>query len=140
LVSRTVSPIRVSGRTAAPFEGLREVLQKIGKAKPDAILGFYLRYDPDDELDETDGPYELWIAVVYSHAVQGAGEIASEAALRISNKLETAFKGPDGWRNIELAECKALSDDEFTLFEATVYSRYNLDYISLREGRVIDET
>ena len=45
------------------LSALRDALQKIGKKAPEAIIGFYIYYEPDREILESCEPYEVWIVV-----------------------------------------------------------------------------
>jgi hypothetical protein len=113
---------------------LRKTLQDIGKKNPMAVIGFYISYDPDQEIVEPRNPYEVWIVVVYDHTVPEALSYADSAAQKIVDKAEAKFKSPEGWQNIELKQCTAASDEEFTLSDAMSFKNYSLDYISLKEG------
>lgn len=46
---------------------LRETLQAIGKRAPQAIIGFFINFEPDQEIADPDEPYEVWIVIVYDH-------------------------------------------------------------------------
>ncbi len=117
---------------------LRKTLQDIGKKNPMAVIGFYISYDPDQEIVEPCNPYEVWIVVVYDHTVPAALSYADSAAQKILEKAEAKFKSPGGWQNIELKQCTAASDEEFSLSDAMSFKNYPLDYISLKESGDLD--
>jgi hypothetical protein len=114
------------------LSSLRETLQKIGKKSPEAILGFYIYYEPDEELLNPSEPYEVWIVVVYDHTVAGADGIAQQASAKIREKLEAKFKGPLGWECIDLRECEYSSSEQFSLHNAMTFKVFPLDHLSLR--------
>jgi hypothetical protein len=111
---------------------IRKTLHEAGKAAPDAIVGFYMSFDPEIEITNEDEPYELWIAVVFDHLVPSADEIAEEVALKISRRLENKFKTAEGWKSIDLRSCQARSDFEFSLYDAQTMKLYRLEHISLK--------
>jgi len=111
---------------------LRETLQKIGKKNPKAVVGFYIYYEPDEELTDPDEPYEIWLVVVFDHLVPDAEEYAKEAADRIRKRVESKFRTSNGWRGVELSSCDISSDDEFSLYHAMTFKSYPLEYLSLR--------
>jgi hypothetical protein len=117
---------------------LRDTLQKIGKKNPQAVIGFFIYFEPDSEIADPNEPYELWVVVVYDHLIAGASEIAEGAAEKISKRLSGKFKHSSGWRNVELRECTSRSDVEFSLYDATTYQNFPLEYISLRANDTAD--
>jgi hypothetical protein len=114
------------------LSGLREVLQKIGKKSPEAIIGFYVYYEPDREILDSSEPYEVWIVVVFDHTIIEAEEIAQQASKKITEKLESKFKGPAGWHDIDLRSCEYSSSEQFSLHNAMTFKSFPLDHISLR--------
>lgn len=113
---------------------LRETLQKIGKQNPNAVIGFYIYFEPDLELKSLEEPYEVWIVVVFDHFVQDAEQYAQEATARITTRMEAKFRTNTGWRGVELRGCDACADDEFSLYQAMTFKAFPLEYLSLRKA------
>lgn len=111
---------------------IRETMQKIGKKMPKAVIGFYIYHEPDMELADSEAPYEVWIVVVFDHKDLEAAAYAQQAAEKIKDRLTAKFKSAVGWRGIDLCNCTAASDAEFSLYDAMTFKSYPLDYISLR--------
>jgi hypothetical protein len=111
---------------------LRETLQNIGKQNPQAIIGFYIYYEPDREITDDSEPYEIWITVVFDHKQDGSEDMAKAAVERIRKRMESKFRTDSGWRGIDLVECEAASDEEFSLYNAMTFKNYPLEYLSLR--------
>jgi hypothetical protein len=116
------------------LDKIRDLLQDIGKKSGTAIIGFFISFEPDKEDLEQGERYELSFSVVYSVEVNGARAIAEDAAKRINAKLERHFKIGGVWKKVELVNCAALSETEFTYFDLTHASQYRLEYISLRQS------
>jgi hypothetical protein len=110
---------------------VRDKISKIGKRNPRAIIGIWMSFAPTEELSD-DSPYELWISVVYSTRVVGAEAEAAEAAESLRRDFETRFKADGIWHGIDLRNCIALSDTEFTLRDLQQTAQWRLEYISLR--------
>jgi hypothetical protein len=107
----------------------------VGKKNPRAILGIFLDYDPEDELEDDREPYELWVYVIYSSEIKDAKETASEIAIGIKQKFERIFIDSHGsWQRIELRECVAIADTQFSLYEARRLKFFRLDHVSLRQS------
>jgi hypothetical protein len=100
-----------------------------------------LLFDVDDghEVDreaETD-VYLLRIRVVYTLAKNAEAEIAaSELASKIAGLFEKRFVDPKTkvWKNIELAECDAISTDVLSFEESRHGNKFDADNLSLRSG------
>ena len=111
---------------------LRDTLKNIGKDSPSAIANFFIYFEPDAELTDDSEPYELWIVVVYCHEDVNGEKVAGAAVERINKRIESKFKSSTGWRGIELRGCDAVSDEEFSYYNAMTFRNYPLEYLSLR--------
>ncbi len=118
---------------------LRDVLQSLGKKNPSAIIGFFLYFEPDREIENSEEPYELFFVVVHDHLIEGSREIAEQAAEKITTKLTTKYRVQNIWKGVELVKCDIASDEEFSLYNAMTYKNYPLDYISLRASETADQ-
>lgn len=110
----------------ALVERLKPVFKKMetqGGKHPQAILGYWLNYEPREELPEAE-PYEVWISVVYSTEQP---EFES-TAIAIAETLNVAKK-PAG---IEPLYCSAFSEEEFTLKDLRQQVLYRAEHLSYR--------
>jgi hypothetical protein len=110
---------------------VRDKLADAGKRKPLAICGIYLQYDPEMELTTAE-PYELWLRIVYSTLVPDAKGYAEEAAAKLQAAFEKRYKTGGSWQRIDLRECVALADTEFTLRDMATFKQWRLEHISVR--------
>jgi hypothetical protein len=127
---RSAFPDALNGHLSA----IRNTLHDLGKRSPDAIVGFYMYHEPDEELGDPKEPYELWITVVFDHTMPGAEQIAGDAAKKIAARLHKKFETATGWRFIDLRSCKCRSDIDFSLYDAQTMRLYRLDHISLKHS------
>ena len=127
---RSALPDALHSRLAA----IRKTLQEIGNKSPHAIVGFYIDYDPDGDISDPDERYELWINVVYDHLMPDAKQVAIEAAMKIEARLERKFKTDGAWKSIDLRSCQAISDLDFSLYDAQTMKLYRLEHISLKHS------
>ncbi len=118
--------------------GLQDKLIGILKPYGEHILAIFfdvnqgkdeIRVDPADA-------YALTIYVLYT--TESDPEKAQIAAEEARGKIETAFRKKlfeptQRWRDIELCECAAVSDEALTYRQSTLFREWRLEYISLRE-------
>jgi hypothetical protein len=128
-------------RAAFPNKFLERLGRKItdaisnsAKKSPHAVIGIFLDYDPEREIEAPTELYELWVYVVYSSEVESAENVANEIAIDLRQRLERAFKKEGSWSSIELRKCEPISDLSFSLYEAKRMKFFRLDHISLRES------
>lgn len=121
---------------------VEDTIEKASKAHPTSILGVYVYHDRDEELSDEE-LYVLDIRVVYD----SEDPTAKEAATKAANTIDTRFKrkfytGDNGirpvWVGVELEHCSAMSDAEFSLFDAMAYTLWRLEYVSLRQEPMAD--
>ena len=114
-----------------------DAVEKAGKSDPEAILGIYVAYDPDDELAGEAQLYSVDIVVVYKADIERAPEIAQAAAESIRNRFELKFKVFRNesltWNKVLLSSCSIASDEEFTLRDAMTFSLWKLEHLSFRQ-------
>ena len=118
---------------------IRKTLQDVGNKSPHAIIGIFLHYDPDEELSASDGPYELWLTVVFDHEIGDAEAIAEKAAEKIARRIENKFKTEAGWQSIDLRSCKAVSDLRFSFYDSQTLKQFRLEHISLKHSAKVAE-
>lgn len=97
-----------------------------GKKHSKAIMGYWVNYEPDQELTR-EQPYELDIFVVYSMDDMDYESTAKE----VTKKIKGKFNGKDF--GIILGKCEAYSETEFTYQDMRMNYEYKMDYISLRD-------
>lgn len=70
--------------------------------------------------------------------MQPHSQQSESVALKIKEQSETAFKqlffdGSNSWREIELLDCMAMSDEALTYAQSTLLKQWRLEHLSLRE-------
>ncbi|MDD5037618.1 MAG: hypothetical protein PHE55_23055 [Methylococcaceae bacterium] len=104
---------------------LGQAFEKNLKKSTDEILAVFIDYQPrNEELPENE-PYELWVYVVADTAKLGSIEKAKTVA--------RAFKETLGkQKGLDIVECDAVTDAEFTLADTRRTFEFRLEYLSLR--------
>lgn len=115
-----------------------KTFEKVGKSAPAAILDIFIDYEPDDRDLQAGERYEVTIYIVYSTDVPAAKETAEGAASRLLQRFEGQFKKDGTWAEVELVDCRAVSEAEFTYWEVNRMKRYKLDYVSLKASVAVD--
>lgn len=113
---------------------IKSIFEEVGKKNenPHAIRGIWIDFDPADEHLEPGERYELWVYVVYDTSDGDSKEVAQQAAKEIEEKSQKKYYKDGKWNGVELRECKARSDTEFTLYDSYRFRRFRLEYLSLR--------
>lgn len=104
------------------LRGVIRSLEHQGKRNADGILGYWLDYQPREELPPGD-PYELWISVVYTTDSQDS----ETSARQIAQAIEAVAGHATG---IDLRECEAFSEEEFTARDVRTMVEYRLEHLS----------
>jgi len=115
---------------------IKDIFEDVAKKKerPRALRGIWIEFDPDlDHLPDGD-KYELWIVVVYSTSEEGSKAVAEEVANQIRSKFEKKYRKNGVWTELDLRECVARSDTEFTYYDTYKYKAFRLEHLSLRAG------
>lgn len=105
-----------------------KLLEKQGKRSTDGILGYWISFDPQEEITPEE-PYEFILSIVYTTDVQGAGEIAESIRQTVEEKFERLVK-KQGHGEVSLVECDSYSEEEFTLRDMRTHIEYRLEHIS----------
>lgn len=126
---RQTLPQTFLDRTAA----LWNYLGTEGKKYAPHALGYWLDYDPRGEEGPEEGvPYIFSLYIVYSNRHHDAQEQAEKLALEIRNHFpewrEEAEESESG--EIELNECRACSEDSFTLSDLQTCVQFSLDQLN----------
>lgn len=111
---------------------IADFLQKHGKKHSRAVLGYWLDYDPFAAELSPDQSYELWLYVVYATDEQEAQENAEQIAASLRENFSSFIDKNGDVGKIDLRECVAYSEEEFTLRDLRGNIEYRLDFISLR--------
>jgi hypothetical protein len=115
---------------------IKDIFHDIAKKKerPRALRGIWIDFDPDVEHLPSGEKYELWIVVVYSTSEEGSKAVAEDAIKQIKDKFERKYRKGGVWTGLDLRECVARSDTEFTYYDTHRYKLFRLEYLSLRTG------
>jgi hypothetical protein len=118
--------------------GVRDRLSNILKSAGALIAAIYFDVDQGEEISRTgsDDPYTLAIYLLFStetdpEAAERAAETA-KTAIRKAFRDRCLSKETGTWRDIELIECDAISDQAMTVQQAESLKRWLADHISLR--------
>jgi len=95
------------------------------KQSADEIMAVFINYEPrNKELPENE-PYELWVYVV-ADTTKWENIEKAEA---VTQKLK---EGLDKLKGLDIVECKAVADTEFTLADTRRTIEFRLEHLSLR--------
>jgi hypothetical protein len=133
-------------RTAFPDEfdrrlnkcGLPKKLADILGPLGEHVFAVFFDVDEGDDVvrDGADDPYSLRIDLLYSTMSDPllSEKAATKAASEISDVFKKKFfvESAGTWKNIELIDCSAISDEVMTYKMSLFYKRWNADYISFR--------
>jgi hypothetical protein len=118
--------------------GLRDQLSRIFKAHGALISAIYFDLDSGEEVSRSgpEDPYRLAIYLLYDtetspDAAEGAAASAKIAIERVFRD-KCLSKKTGEWKNIELIECEAVSDQAMTVQQAENLKRWSVDHVSLR--------
>jgi hypothetical protein len=111
---------------------ISNALGKAGKIHAHGILGYWLDYQPRDiELTRED-LYELSLFIVYSGDDLAYADHAVAIAEEIKNEFDELKKKSAESGDIELIECAAYSEYEFTLKDMRDNVQFRFEYLSHR--------
>jgi hypothetical protein len=116
-----------------------EKLLKIFKSTSEDIIAVFFDVDQGVEIARH-GPadvYELAIYLLYSveKDPDKARGVATKAAAEITSVFEQQFRVGQEWQNIQLVHCLPISEEAMTARMDRMLKRWNLDYVSLKEGQ-----
>lgn len=117
--------------------GIDEKLKKLMKASGAHIRAIFFDVDNGREIKriDPDDTYSLTIFLLYStdHDPERSQEVATAISSAIVKLFEAKFQdGNKHWKNIELRDCLAISDEVMTHKEALSFMKWNVDDISLK--------
>ena len=107
-----------------------QLIQKRVKKEADSIVGIWVSFDPDGEVDE-ETPYELNVYFVYSVDDPAAHHAAVAVAESVKEGAEQ-HAGEEGYSAIYLEQCEAVSEQAFTLWDMRHTVELKLEYLSYR--------
>jgi hypothetical protein len=115
-------------------ERLRSVsnyIEKECKKNSEGILSFRIAYDPVEELPP-DEPYELRLSIVYITDKTEYKDTAERVAGSLNAKFTELIQKTEEGGRVELRECKAVSEMEFTMQDMRQTEEYCLEHLSNR--------
>jgi hypothetical protein len=113
---------------------LREVfgyIEKEGKKKSDGVLSFRLSYEPMHELPPEEA-YELWSSIVYVTDRDEYEPMANKTAEGLKAKLPDLLRKTKDYGSVDLRQCEAVSEMEFTVRDMRDTVEYHLEHLSYR--------
>ena len=105
-------------------------LKKEGKKYAAHAMGYWINYDPRGEELAHDEPYLFSLYIVYSNRHHEAKEHSEKLALEIRSNFSEWQEATQGAGEIEMHECRAYSEDCFTLSDLQNCVYFNLDQIN----------
>ena len=105
-------------------------LQKEGKKYAAHAMGYWINYDPRGEELAGNVPYLFSLYIVYSNRHHDAQEQSEKLALEIRNNFPDWQKSVKDIGEIEMHECRAYSEDCFTLSDLQNCVHFNLDQVN----------
>lgn len=108
-----------------------EYIEKEGKKNSSGILSFQLSYDPTDELPPKE-KYELWLNIVYTTDKAEYGAMVQQIAHRLATEFPKLLEKTKDSGTVDLRQCKAFSEMEFTLRDMRDTVEYHLEHLSYR--------
>ena len=112
---------------------VKDIFQDVGKKNPRALHGIWVAYEPESDTLPEGERYELFVTIVYATGVLDAKTVGEDAAKQVKEKFERKYRKEGAWSDVELRECVARADTEFTYFDVLRKKRFRLEYLSLRE-------
>jgi hypothetical protein len=116
-------------------------IEKEGKKNSSGILSFRLSYEPEDELSPEE-PYELWLSIVYTTDEAEYGPMAEKIVSNLNAEFPRLLKKTQDYGTVDLRQCEAFSEMEFTLRDMRETVEYHLEHLSYRTeppGPVVEQ-
>jgi hypothetical protein len=113
---------------------LREVfkyMEKEGKKKSDGVLSFRLSYEPMAELPPEEA-YELWLSIIYVTDRDEYCDMAEQLATGLKKEFPKLLKKTQDFGSVDLRQCEAFSEMDFTVRDLRDTVEYHLEYLSYR--------
>jgi hypothetical protein len=95
------------------------------KKQARGVIGIWIDYDPKEPL-VSEEPYELWLSIVYPIDIPDAQEAAETLVTAINTDITPKLVG------LVLADCRAVSEEGFTLADQRRTVEFKLEYLSHR--------
>jgi hypothetical protein len=106
-------------------------IEKEGKKNSDGILSFQISYEPKGELPPEEA-YELRLSIVYITDQDEYRLMAEELAQRLKIEFPKLLAKTKDSGAVDLRQCKASSEMEFTLRDLRDTEEYYLEHLSYR--------
>ncbi len=118
-------------------ERLRPVssyIEKEGRKNSSGILSFRLFYEPIEPPNELppEEAYELWLSIVYSSDDDKYRSMAEEIADKLKIEFPKLLEDTKNIGKVDLRQCKAFSEMEFTLQDMRGTFELHLEHLSHR--------
>jgi len=103
-------------------------------------MGYWINYDPRGEELTANDPYLFSLYIVYSNRHHKAQEQSEKLALEIRANFPEWQKVMKDAGEIEMHECRAYSEDCFTLADLQNCVHFNLDQVDYVQANYVLET
>jgi len=111
---------------------IAKFLEDQGKKYAAGIIGYWLDYQPRDVELAQNETYELWLYIVYADDDLAYEDNAKKVVEMLRTKFSDLKKKSADKGDIELRDCEAYSEREFTLGDVRDNLQYRLEYLSHR--------
>jgi hypothetical protein len=108
-----------------------DYIEKKCKQNASGILSFRLSYEPKEELPPED-IYELWLRIIYVSDKTEYATMAEEISQSLNTEFKTLLNKTKEIGKVELRQCTAVSEMEFTLRDMRDTVEYNFEHLSYR--------
>lgn len=108
-----------------------DYIEKNGKKNASGILSFRLSYEPEYELPPAE-PYEIWLSIVYIEDQAEYKPMAKELADSLKNEFLHLIEKTRDYGHVDLRQCRAFSEFEFSLGDMRKTVEYHLEHLSYR--------
>ena len=113
-------------------------LTKILKPAGKHICAIFFDVDDGNEVQRIEANDTYALAIVLLYASQPNSRESEAVALQVGEQIESAFKElffneNNSWRDIELLECRVMSDEALTYAQSVLLRQWRLEHLSLRK-------
>jgi hypothetical protein len=112
---------------------LKPIKKKLSSADRKAVIGTWMRYEPEDNRLPEEESYELWVMIVYSTLEYDAKANAERHANELRLSFEENFLKQGQWRSVDLRACEAVADTAFSVRNLLDYKQWRLEHLSLKQ-------
>lgn len=116
----------------ARLDPVFDFLEKQGKKNSDKVLGYWINYDPVNDELPSDQTYDFFLYIVYL-SDNPEWRLQAEAIVHlIKENFSILVQKTINLGKVKLVDCRAYSEEEFTIKDQRRTIHYRFDYLSYR--------